>query len=187
MMEQAWRRPRWLVVMLIGIMSLWGSAVFGGPRQGERQRVHTKTAMGEKLSIKILQLDPLAHSLGLVDIIYLDGIIDAAAVKRFEDEVKTRNIEGASVYLNSPGGDLFAGMRLGQLFRKFGFSTHVGRWEGKTLTEAAWVQQKTTTPGECYSACVFAFVGGYFRYLTNDPQSESIDFQKLQLRHRTLP
>src|SRR5262249_19788677 len=32
--------------------------------------------------------------------------------------------------------------------------------------EAA-IQQKQATPGECYSACVFAFVGGYFRYLEN--------------------
>ena len=106
-MEQAWYRPCWLVVMLIGIMSLWSSVVFGGPKQGERQRVHSKTATGEKLSIKILQLDPLARSLGLFDIIYLDGIIDAAADKRFEDEVNTRHIKSALVYLNSPGGEAF--------------------------------------------------------------------------------
>src|SRR5207248_4420636 len=68
---------------------------------------------------------------------------------------------------NSPGGNLFAGMRLGRLFRKFGFSTYVGKWYGKALTNEAWLQQKEATPGECYSACVFAFVGGYFRYLTN--------------------
>ncbi len=153
--------------MLIGIMSLWGSAVFGGPRQDARQRVHTQTATDEKLSIKILQLDPLARSLGLSDIIYLDGIIDTAAANRFEHEVNTRNIESAIVHLNSPGGNLFEGMRLGRLIRKFGFSTYVGRWEGKALTKAAWMQHKNKVPGECYSACVFAFVGGYFRYLTD--------------------
>jgi hypothetical protein len=72
-------------------------------------------------------------------------------------EVTTHGIEGASVYLNSPGGDLMEGVELGRLIRRFGFDTYVGQESSEEFKHL---------PGQCYSACVLAFVGGRYRYDT---------------------
>jgi hypothetical protein len=86
--------------------------------------------------------------------IYLDGTIDSSAPERLEKLLIENSIGHGYVYLNSPGGDLAAGIRLGRLFRNHGFLTQIGRFDGVEIT-----------PGQCLSACPFAFVGGYFRYL----------------------
>lgn len=57
-----------------------------------------------------------------------------------------------TVVLNSPGGNLGAGMELGEKIRTNRFATEIGRPGG------AGVQ-----PGVCYSACTFAFLGGIAR------------------------
>ncbi len=87
--------------------------------------------------------------------IYLNGRIDETAAERLRDELARRDLASASVYLNSPGGDLGQGMELGRVIRERGFSTYVGRQNGQGSTPLA---------GECYSACVFAFIGGYYRF-----------------------
>jgi hypothetical protein len=92
--------------------------------------------------------------------IFLDGRIDEGAAERLRDELARREIGSARVYLNSPGGLLLEGMELGRLIRRRGFSTYIGR-QGGNGTEAL--------AGSCSSACVFAFIGGVFRFAP--PQS----------------
>jgi hypothetical protein len=88
--------------------------------------------------------------------VYLDGSIDEQSVGNFESEMRRNNITSAYVSLNSLGGNVFAAIKLGCFFRKNGFMTSVGT-PGGSLSESL--------PGQCYSACVFAFIGGYYRYL----------------------
>jgi hypothetical protein len=86
-------------------------------------------------------------------LVYLDGRIDAAAPSRLSKALD--GIDGKSaVWLNSPGGNLFAGMQLGRIIRKHGASTHI-------------VNYRTLLPGECYSACSLAFLGGVYRFANN--------------------
>ena len=92
--------------------------------------------------------------------IFLDGLIDEGAAERLRDELERRDIASARVYLNSPGGILQQGMALGRIIRQRGFSTYVGR----TRESAGDV-----LPGGCSSACVFAFIGGVYRFAP--PQS----------------
>lgn len=67
---------------------------------------------------------------------------------------------GEVVYLNSPGGNLVAGMQLGELFRKGKFATTVGA----TIPMAADpTRASETKPGLCMSACAYAFLGGINR------------------------
>lgn len=83
-------------------------------------------------------------------LVYLDGAIDAGAPDRLSDALN--RIDGKiAVWLNSPGGNLFAGMQLGRIIRKRGASTHI-------------VNYRTLLPGECYSACSLAFLGGIDRF-----------------------
>jgi hypothetical protein len=86
-------------------------------------------------------------------LVYLDGKIDDGAPDRL-----SRALEGIDgkieVWLNSPGGNLFAGMQLGRIMRKHGAWTHI-------------IDSRTLLPGECYSACALAFLGGVHRFNDN--------------------
>jgi hypothetical protein len=93
--------------------------------------------------------------------IYLDGTIDAGAANRLSGFIAAEGIDAASVYLNSRGGDLAAGVAIGTVIREAGFSTDVGRETTDRLE---------TAPGVCYSACAFAYAGGGWRYLDDDSQ-----------------
>jgi hypothetical protein len=88
--------------------------------------------------------------------IFFDGEITKQSIADFQSEVETKNIETAKVYLNSSGGDLLAGIKLGLYMRKKGFSTDIGTFNpsNKNLPEA----------GKCLSACVLSYAGGYYRY-----------------------
>jgi hypothetical protein len=90
---------------------------------------------------------------GDTTLVYLDGRIDADAPDRV-----SKSLDGAdgkiAIWLNSPGGNLFAGMQLGRVIRKHGASTHI-------------IDSRTLLPGECYSACSLAFLGGAFRFNDN--------------------
>ncbi|MDB5811713.1 MAG: periplasmic protein-like protein [Betaproteobacteria bacterium] len=87
--------------------------------------------------------------------IFLDGRIDEAAAERFRDEIARRQIRLASVFFNSQGGALWEGIELGRVIRQHGFSTHIGKQDDRA---------STASPGMCYSACVFAFIGGKYRF-----------------------
>jgi hypothetical protein len=93
--------------------------------------------------------------------IYLDGTIDAGAADRLSGIIAAEGIDAASVYLNSRGGDLAAGVAIGTVIREAGFSTAVGRETADRLERA---------PGVCFSACAFAYAGGGWRYLDDDAQ-----------------
>lgn len=82
---------------------------------------------------------------------YLDGEIDAGAPRRVTEALQRQQNRSVQVIMNSPGGNLVAGMELGRAIRKSGASTTLGTWTGQK-------------PGECYSACALAFLGGGYRF-----------------------
>jgi hypothetical protein len=87
--------------------------------------------------------------------VYLDGTIDPDAPRRFAQLVADGRIPlGSNVYLNSPGGDLEAGLRLGRLFRASQTQTWVAAQpDGNGKQGSAY----------CASACAYAYLGGKFR------------------------
>jgi hypothetical protein len=86
-------------------------------------------------------------------LVYLDGPIDAGAPDRLSRALD--GIDGKlAVWLNSPGGNLFAGMQLGRIIRKHGAATHI-------------IDYHTLLPGECYRACSLAFLDGEYRFADN--------------------
>lgn len=90
--------------------------------------------------------------------IYADGVINSGAPQRFAKLMETKRIPDASLmFLNSPGGSLFAGMELGRLIRRYRLQTYVGaKGEGPYKSKS----------GICLSACALTFLGGSFRYLS---------------------
>jgi hypothetical protein len=86
-------------------------------------------------------------------LVYLDGQIDPDAPDRLSRALN--DVDGKIVvWLNSPGGNLFAGMQLGRILRQRGAWTHI-------------INYRTLRPGECYSACGLAFLGGVRRFSEN--------------------
>ena len=83
-------------------------------------------------------------------VVYLNGQIDPNASVRLY-----RALDGVDgkilVWLNSPGGNLFAGMELGRILRLRSAWTYI-------------IDSRTLLPGECYSACGLAFLGGVRRF-----------------------
>lgn len=94
-------------------------------------------------------------------VLTIDGIIEVGPTERFR-AVAEENGETYRVRLNSPGGNLIEGLRLGRFFREQEYETEVGRivaGPGDLVREEA--------PGSCASACALAFLGGKRR----DPDS----------------
>jgi hypothetical protein len=59
------------------------------------------------------------------------------------------------VLLQSPGGTVVGAMQLGSVFRKIGAAVIVAAIRADRRSATAEV-----APGSCYSACVYAFLGG---------------------------
>jgi hypothetical protein len=78
-------------------------------------------------------------------------------------ETIRKEIEGrVYVYLDSPGGSLHEGMQIGRLLSRLKAHTNVGR---RTQAKDGKI---TPAPGKCSSACVWAYLGGRYRFLLED-------------------
>ncbi len=89
-----------------------------------------------------------------------EGEIVPETATDLENFIKSygHNPDGWSVRLNSPGGDLAGGLRLGELIRELKMDTEIGATEPDSYGH--WKR----VPGHCASACAFAFLGGLSRY-----------------------
>lgn len=68
-----------------------------------------------------------------------------------------------ALVINSPGGNLMAGMALGHILRRHGITTVVGATVTGKYPEAPKTSQ--IEQGYCYSACSYAFFGGVDRHV----------------------
>jgi hypothetical protein len=101
--------------------------------------------------------------------IALNGLIGPDDAKTFQ--AKANLFPGkATAVLNSPGGNLLAGLAIGEFLRLRGWSTYVS--------------------GECDSACAFIWLGGAQRLMTPDAKigfhAASIDGQQTGLGNAVL-
>ncbi len=107
-----------------------------------------------------IQLKRLCEGKNCASYITFDGPINENSLKEFGKRASTLT-SGTTVLLNSTGGDLSTGIRLGQLIRSLRFNTRVGQISEKdnvTTLEAA----------SCYSSCAFAFLGGVVRQVSEE-------------------
>ena len=77
---------------------------------------------------------------------------------------------GTVILLNSQGGDLSSGIRLGQVIRQKNFNTRVGQAQDQKNVVVK-------TPGVCLSSCALAFLGGVQRQLD---ERDELGFFSLQ-------
>ena len=119
----------------------------------------SKGRNAEPLSIQVND-DRLTLALTKVPQVYLYGVIDADAPRRFEGLMSSRKIPpGSDIYLNSPGGDLHAGLALGRLFRSGLMVTHLGA--PRLKSRSGGIGPRTSL---CVDACTYAYLGGFYRW-----------------------
>lgn len=105
------------------------------------------------------------------------GVIDADAPARFMGFMD-EGIEGNRVLLDSPGGDLSAGIALGRAIRDFSMETEVGRWQSDGIFGEI-------APGaSCASACAYAFLGGTLRKV---PEGNQLGFHQFYVDPSQVP
>jgi hypothetical protein len=87
-----------------------------------------------------------------------EGDIETRTPFDFEDFVAVGDFASSpmAIRINSTGGDLLGGLRLGELIREYGFSTEVG----STAPEGMHYQRVS---GTCQSAATLTFIGGTLR------------------------
>lgn len=81
--------------------------------------------------------------------VMVEDLITAGDENQLEAKLRAKG-RGAHVHLDSRGGDIATSLRMGRLLREY---------------------QARVTHGWCASACVLAFLGGTWRYYTDDPYS----------------
>jgi hypothetical protein len=99
--------------------------------------------------------------------ILAEGEIQNDTPEKFELFLAEQSMAGGVVRFNSPGGDLLAGLKLGELIRQHGFDTAVGKTPGRIAEGGVVWTEKEDAEAICASACVFAFAGGVRRYGVN--------------------
>lgn len=133
-----------LVVSATLVLAFFGEA---GYSQG------TDTA--SKTQIILIPPDEgLREALGEVWRVVVDGPLDRNSGTELARLLSEANVRSGIVHLNSPGGNILASMQMGLSIREHGLDTSVSRWVGQE-----------PAPGLCASACVYAYLGGKFRFL----------------------
>lgn len=94
-------------------------------------------------------------------VISIDGKIESGFADRFRAFLQREEPEGYQVVLNSPGGVLIEGLKLGYILREKGYHTRVGRIV--YTRNSAGYEMPEELEGDCSSACSLAFLGGKVR------------------------
>lgn len=81
--------------------------------------------------------------------------------KFLSEHSSTSQIAGMNVVLNSGGGNLVAGLLLGEIIHQHRYWTSIG----KTVPQSPSSSFDKTVAGKCLSACAYAFLGGRERFV----------------------
>ncbi|MCE5233907.1 MAG: hypothetical protein ABFC67_15210 [Mizugakiibacter sp.] len=91
-----------------------------------------------------------------------EGVITSSTPIDFENVLQKMHAPKV-IALNSSGGDLVAGIKLGLVLRKHGFTTYVAHTSPTGDKESSSFSD--TGPGICASSCAYAFLGGISRHV----------------------
>ena len=115
------------------------------------------TVSAEEMTFDILYMN---HT----NVVVADGEITQDTPDNFRRFLASDPFDGYIyvVALNSPGGNLYAGLELGRLIREAGLNTSVEKYPfDPEIGQLSHIDQS----GHCYSACALAFLGGRTRTL----------------------
>ena len=88
--------------------------------------------------------------------VFLEGEIDKQAAVRVKNVLTKLGDSTPNIYLDSPGGNLLAGMELGKVLRLASAHTNIGKLVNGQIKS-----------GACMSSCSLAFLGGVYRFIAS--------------------
>ena len=131
------------------------------------------SARAEEMSFRVVGLNSGGCGASCPQVIAAQGEIGEATPDAFlafvRDNARGGNVRGI-VLLDSPGGKVVASMELGQALRKLGMAVIVARPAADQSRTMALVS------GRCYSACVYALMGGRKRVI---PAQSSVGVHRM--------
>jgi hypothetical protein len=118
-------------------------------------------AHAEEMSFRVVRLNNCAAQ--CPEIVSAQGEIGDTTPDAFlsfvQEHVGQNNLHGI-VLLDSPGGKVVASMELGRAIRRLGMAVIIARPGAETATRSV-----SMISGRCYSACVYALMGGRKRVI----------------------
>lgn len=96
------------------------------------------------------------------------GAIVDTTVTDFEVFAQTRDVRGATIVLDSPGGNVVQGLALGREFRRLGVITSVGKAVKLANSNGADQTAALSPNATCNSMCVFLLLGGVQRHVPDE-------------------
>ncbi len=93
------------------------------------------------------------------------GTIQRGDADRLVDIIRKCEVPPqTNVYINSTGGDLEEGLKIGCVIRAYNLETSIGTYTLEPPQGDVPMASRTLTPGVCYSAATMAFAGGRLRH-----------------------
>ena len=130
--------------------------------------LHPVRASAKSMSFKDKCLQNSVESCYII----ADGVIDTNTPERFQAFLKNDHAEGFKILLNSSGGNLAAGLKLGRIVRAAKLKSQVGR----VKSDGAFGE--IVNDARCLSACAYSFLGGRTREV---PKGNKIGFHQFYL------
>ena len=118
-------------------------------------------ASASAMTFRLAHLESVSCRKHCPGVIVADGVIEEGTPQAFADFIAGASVEPnlrAVVFMDSPGGQVVASMKLGALFRKLHVVGIVGRIETINGREGP-------VAGSCVSACIYAFMGALKRII----------------------
>jgi hypothetical protein len=118
-----------------------------------------RTAHAMSFNLETIDLRPIS---GIHYHVYGNGEIVEGDAERLLKVLQSSHVppnDNISVYLDSPGGSLIEGLKLGKMILSLKANTNVGVQSSDRFAPF---------PGQCASACVLAYLGGNYRFLNAD-------------------
>ena len=134
------------------------SVLSGAPRQDDNSTLPMRFALHQEGPA-----DACGANCRLL--IAASGMITADTPREFESFVRSHDVRGATIVLDSKGGSVLGAIALGRAIRAANLATTVGRVREQTARDGkvkrAWVWPRA----ECQSMCPFVLLGGIKRYI----------------------
>jgi|ERR1035437_2083540 hypothetical protein len=150
---------RRLLVKIIGLLLISMFGITGGSTHGA-----LADNWGNPMHFEFIPKRPWLS--GDKSAILGDGDIvsnTAAVLEQFL--IQNRIPPNTEIHLNSRGGDVSAGLKMGRLIRAHHLHTWVGMYDQRAHRSVRQMLESTVNIGYCISSCTLAFLGGVERQI----------------------
>lgn len=152
--------------VLVSLLAFWGSHCAASTAFAEPMKFYRASTGGNCVTCSwiaaegVIEADTHEHYLKFLE---REGLLSA---------------RGINVHLNSPGGDLIGGVKLGLAFRQQEANTVISSARIRDIYSDGTKIVGDPLPSECSSACAFAFTGGVSRFASETTPASEIGFQR---------